>query len=51
MLYYSGQIHVMKVVNEELDATRRDVKKAQNHCQILQQLNSKQLYIKVSMSY
>jgi len=26
--------HVMKVVNEELDAARRDVKKPQNHCQI-----------------
>jgi len=44
------RFHVMKVVNEELDATRRDVKKRQNHYHI-QQLNSKQLYIKVSMSY
>jgi len=29
-----GRFHVMKVVNEELDAARRDVKKPQNHCQI-----------------
>jgi len=35
----------MKVVNEELDAARRDVKKPQNHCQMLQQKsNLKQLY-------
>jgi len=31
------RFHVMKVVNEELDAARRDVKKPQNHCQMLQQ--------------
>jgi len=44
------RFHVMKVVNEELDA-RRDVKKPQNHCQMLQQKsNLKQLYTKVSMS-
>jgi len=45
------RFHVMKVVNEELDAARRDVKKPQNHCQMLQQKsNLKQLYTKVSMS-
>jgi len=44
------RFHVMKVVNEELDAARRDVKKPQNHCQMLQQKsNLKQLYTKVSM--
>jgi len=50
MLILQDRFHVMKVVNEELDAARRDVKKPQNHCQMLQQKsNLKQLYTKVSM--
>jgi len=45
------RFHVMKVVNEELDAARRDVKKPQNHCQMLQQKsNLKQLYTKVVLA-
>jgi len=38
----------MKVVNEELDATRRDVKKAKS---LSDTTAAQQLYIKVSMSY
>jgi len=35
------RFHVMKVVNEELDAARRDVKKPQNHCQIYSKVQLK----------
>jgi len=42
--------HVMKVVNEELDAARRDVKKTTESLSDAAKSNLKQLYTKVSMS-
>jgi len=49
MLITVDRFHVMKVVNEELDAARRDVKSTESLSDATAKVNLK-LYTKVSMS-